>query len=252
MKGLIITTALVTLFAGCNRTTERSSSTTTTTSEGGDSTAPAGKVAERHNMALVRFVHATPGAPPVDVWFGDTKVFPNVSYKTTTAYQTVPGERREFKVRPSGQDTAQPLAVNSEGLGDGKHYTVVALKKDDGTVTIHTIKDDLVAPAVGKAKIRVVHALPNIGDVDVLAAGSKTEMFEGVDFDSATDYKEVDPWRGTLNVRKDTGGAQVLRIPNVDLAPNRLYTVIVMGGGANGNKPEAVIVEDQLAQPGVS
>lgn len=249
MKGLIITTALVALSIGCNRTTERSS--TTATSEGGASSAPAGKVAERHEMALVRFVHATPGTPAVDVWFGDTKAFPNVSYKTVTAYQTLPGERHEFKLRPSGQDAAEPLAVNSEGLGDGKHYTVVALKKDDGMVTLHAMKDDLALPSEGKAKVRVIHAVPNVGDVDVLKAGSRDELFEGVDFNSATDYKEVDPFRGALNVRKDTGGAQVLQIRNVDLQPNRMYTVIVTGGAA-GKRPEAVIVEDQLAQPGVS
>lgn len=249
MKKLIITTALVAISVGCNRTAE--CSTTTTTSEGGTSSAPAGKVAERHDMALVRFAHATPGAPAVDVWFGDTKVFPNVSYKTVTAYQTLPGERHEFKLRPSGQDSAEPLAVNSEGLGDGKHYTIVALQKDDGSVTLHPMRDDLALPPEGKAKIRVIHAVPNVGDVDVLMAGGRGELFEGVDFDSATGYKEVDPSRGALNVRKDTGGAQLLQIRNVDLQPNRMYTVIVSGEAA-GKKAEAVIVEDQLAQPGVS
>lgn len=244
MRGLIIPVTLVAMAAGCNRSTERPSSTAT--SEGSASQAPAGKVAERHDLALVRFVNATAGAPAVDVWSGDAKAFPNVSYRTVTAYRTLPGERHEFKVRRAGQDTAEPLAESSEGLGDGKHYTVVALKKDDGSVTIHTFKDEMTMPAVGKAKVRVIHAAPNVGDIDVLRASG--DLFDGVDFDSATDYKEVASWRGALLVRKDTGGGYVLRLDNVKLQANRMYTVIVTGG----KKGEAVVVEDEPAQPGVS
>jgi hypothetical protein len=166
-----------------------------------------------------------------------------VGYKTVSAYIELPTERRTFNVR--GANATENLASNNEGLWDGRHYTLVAMQKDDGTVTLHAMNDDLAAPDAGKTKVRVMNAAPKNDDLDFYAAGKNDEIFDGVDFNSVTDYKEIDPVTG-LEVRKDNQKAAALRIGDLAMTPGKMYTIIVTGGP--GMKLDSIKIEDQLTQ----
>lgn len=241
--GALVMGAMV--LGGCgskNKTTEQP--TTTATSAGDTSAAPSGKDAAKRDKALVRFVNAVPGGPVYDLWFGDKKFFSSVQYKSITPYDELPGERAEFRLRAAGEDTAEPLDKNSEGLSDGKRYTIVAMPKNGGGVTLKANNDDLSAPPAGKAKVRVVHAAPGIGEVDVMPAGNNDAMFGGVNVDTTSSYKNVDPFGGTLEVRRNKRVA--FTISNVKMDAGKIYTIVVLGGGQN--KVDALVVEDQLAR----
>jgi hypothetical protein len=232
-------TALV-LMAGCNTQTEQA---TKTRAEGGESVASSGDNAAKRDKALVRFVNAAPNQQTLDLWFGDTKAFSGVAYKTVSAYMELPTERRIFKVRTANGTT--DLATNSEGLWDGRHYTFVAVPKDDGTITLHAMNDDLKAPEVGKAKVRVMNAAPKNDDLDIYVAGNKDEIFDGVDYNSVTDFKEIDPVTG-LEVRKDNAKAAAVRVGDLAMTPGKMYTIIVTGGP--GARLDTIRIEDQLTE----
>src|SRR5581483_12339171 len=85
--------------AGCssNKTSEPSASRT----PNGGSTAPSGSEAASQKKALVRFAQTVNGTP-MDLWFGDMKVFSNVGYKQVTPYVEVPAERHDFKLQNAG------------------------------------------------------------------------------------------------------------------------------------------------------
>lgn len=232
--------------AGCGGT--RTEEPTTTKSGGAASSAPSGEAAARRDKALTRFVHAHPGAPVMDLYFGEVKMNPGVRYKGVTPYQEVPGERAEFRLRATNETQGPPLATNSEALSDGQHYTIVTLPLDNGGPTLRAIRDDLAAPDAGKAKVRVIHAAANVGEVDVFTAGRKLELFDGVDYNEATGYKQVDPLQGTLEVRKEDAanqGGVVLRVPNVNLQAGGLYTLIVARAKPDGPL-EAFQIEDRI------
>lgn len=76
----------------------------------------------------VRFVHAAAGAPPVDVWAGNTNtIFQNVSYGETgkPVYLPVDAGKVDISVTPTGslERVLGPLTLDLE---KGKVYTIVA------------------------------------------------------------------------------------------------------------------------------
>jgi hypothetical protein len=234
------------LVAACSSESNQNQPVTTTTNTGTSNAPPAAEVKQRGN-ALVRVIHAVPGGPAVDVFADDAKVFSGVAYKTTSPYKEVSGERHTFRIRPAGQDTAQPLAENSEGLADGKHYTVVAWADASGKPALYVFNDDLVPPAAGKAKTRVLHASADAGEVDVYAKEGNKRLFGGVNALKETSYSEFDPMSGTIEVRAEGQTKPVLTIPNAKFAAGGTYTIVVVGKAKGTPKLEAMIVEDKLA-----
>ena len=176
----LLTLAALLIAAACSSESNQNQPVTTTTNTGTSNAPPAAEVKQRGN-ALVRVVHAVPGGPSVDVFADNNKEFTGVAYKTTTPYKEVSAERHTFRIRPAGQNTAQPIAETSEGLSDGKHYTVVAMAGSDGKPTLKVFNDDLAPPSSGKAKVRVLHASPDAGEVDVYLKEGNKKVIGGID-----------------------------------------------------------------------
>jgi hypothetical protein len=217
---------------------------TTTAGNTNAAAPPATEVKQRGN-ALVRVVDAIPGST-VDVFAGDTKAFSHVAYKTVTPYKEVPDDRQTFRLRPAGQESAAPLVENSEGFSAGKHYTVIALPAADGKPNLRFVNDALTPPAAGKAKVRVIHAAADAGEVDVYARGRENALFGGVNALSETNYAEIDPMTTTLEVRPAGQQKAVLTLPNAKFEAGKIYTIIVTGKAKGTPKLEAIVVEDQI------
>lgn len=77
--------------------------------------------------AHVRFVHLSPDAPAVDIAVanGGPVLFPNVSFKGSTAFTPVPAGTYDLEVRVAGTNTVA-LALPGVTLGDGRIVTVYA------------------------------------------------------------------------------------------------------------------------------
>src|SRR5205809_222729 len=105
----VLTLLALLLVTACSREANQNQPVTTTTNAGTSSAPPATEVKQRGN-ALLRVIHAIPGGQAVDVFADDKKVFDNIAYKTTSPYEEIPAERHTLRIRPAGQNTAQPLA----------------------------------------------------------------------------------------------------------------------------------------------
>jgi hypothetical protein len=232
--------------AACQPSTQ--DHTVTTESPSGQSTAPASEAAEERDNALVRFIHGIPAGATVDLYADDARTFDGVAYKTVTPYREVEGQRYTFRLRPAGMAQAEPLASNSEGLDDGDYYTVVAVPGDGETAVLRVLEDDFSWPATGKARVRVVHAAADAGEVDLFADG-RTELFDGIDFQSVSDYDEIDPWTGALQVRAQGEDAPLATAANVRFEAGKVYTVVVTGKLRGTPRLEAFVIEDQIGMP---
>ena len=241
--------ALSAALYGCQkRSTENAP--ITTTSPAGESTAPSSAAAERRDDALVRFVHAIPSKVVVDLYADDDRAFDGVAFRAVTPYREVNGERYTFKLRQAGTTASRPLATNSEGLDDGDYYTVIAVPGDGGAAMLRVVEDDFSAPAEGKARVRVVHASNDIGELAVFERGRDTGLFEGVDFQSVTRYDEVDAWRGALDIKPEGGESVLATIPDAAFEAGKVYTVVIVGNSSTAPKLEAFVIEDRLGVPG--
>jgi hypothetical protein len=116
--------------------------------------------------ASMRFVHASPDAPNVDVAVDGKTVSTNLPFTSVSpgsGYLTITAGNRLVEVRPTG--TATDL-VNAPNVGFGSHqrYTVfftglVNAKPPNQAISLVT--DDNSAPQSGNFKLRVFHASPS-------------------------------------------------------------------------------------------
>jgi len=240
---ITVVLAVLLVFSGCNQTRENQPVTTTT--DKGTTTAPSSEQAEKRDKALVRVINAAGRGQKFDLYVGDNKILTSVEYRTVTPYREVSGTVRTLKVRPAGQETAEPLAQNTEMMMDGNYYTAVVMPdKDLKGVRLNVYSDNLVVPATDKTKVRAINASPDVGDIDLYVRGKDKALFSGVGFASADGYDEVEPVRGTLDVRLKGKKGVVASVPTTHFEAGKLYTVVIAG---RLPKLDVIPVEDQLA-----
>jgi len=164
----------------------------------------------------------------------------------------IPAERHDFKMFSSGNDAGDPLATNSEGPSAGKHYTIVAMNKDNGKADLNAVIDDLVRPDVGKTKVRVINTSYAAGDVDIYQAGTTNALISGAGVDHATNYKQIDPTTAELDIRRGGSKKNEVKLTDVNLKPDKFYTILITG--TKGMPIKAQVIEDQFLDnttPGV-
>jgi hypothetical protein len=254
----------VLLAGACSRESQQTQPVTTKT-EKGTSTAPPAKEVEQRGKTLVRIIHAMPGSPALDVFADEAKTFAKITYKTVTPYKELSGKlpptpslpevqapssnklQVVFRIRPAAHDTTPPLAEVTEVLTPGNHYTVIALPSAEGKeLSLKITSDDLTPAPSEKARVRVIHASPDAGEVDVYAKERDKALFEGVNFRSEVGYKEVEPMTATVEVRPKGKKSTLATTSNVKWEAGKTYTIIVTGRVKAAPKLEAVTVEDQL------
>jgi len=242
---LVLALALiVSLTVACSRESSQNQPVKTTT-EAGSSTAPASQDAAMRDKALVRVVHAMPAQPAVDAFAGEARAFSNVTYKTITAYAELTDDRQQLTLKPAGKPG--PLAQNSENFAEGKHYTVLALptSAQDPKPELRVLADDLTPPSSGKARVRLINASPDVGEIDVYTMNNAEKLFAGVNFKSEAGYTEIAPTTTVVELRPQGKKEPLLMMPQFSFEPNKTYTIVVMGR-AKDQQLEAVTVEDQF------
>ena len=180
----------------------------------------------------------------MDVYAGDLVAFDAVGFKSVTSYRALDGKRYVFALRPAGMTNAKPLATNTEDLEDGRYYSVFALPGDGRGVHLRVVGDRLDLPSNGKSRLRIVHGGEGLDSVDVVASGTNKSLLSGVKFQAVTDYADLDPFNGAIEVH--SGGKSVLMLPNAHLEAGRFYTVVIVGSATKSPALEAFIIEDQV------
>jgi hypothetical protein len=208
------------------------------------STSPREQSANREDrrVAFVRVVNALPGGPAVDIFAEDQKVFPEVRPGAVVPYREVLQGLTTFRVRWAGRETDSPIADNREILRDGKYSTVLLRPATDRKEVDMTIfKDHTWLPDAGKAKVRVVHTIAGMSDIDVYSHGKK--VLGGVDFKDESRYVQVDPITEDLVLKRHDNQQAVATVSSLQLDPNKAYTVLLVG---SGDKPQTIVLEDRV------
>lgn len=238
--------AVFLLAAGCDRAETRTANVTTS-SPSGTSTVPSAAAARQRNDALLRVLNAVPSASTFDLFAGDLLLFDGLGFKTVTPYRAVDGKRYAMALRPAGMTQAKPLSSNTEDLKDGDFYTAIAMPGDGHGPRLRVVNDHLDSPASGKARLRIVHAGGDAGPVGVRASGAAGALFEGLDYETVTDYKDVAPMNGQLEVISSGGSTPVAAAATAHLEAGRFYTLVIVNNGAAATKVEAFLIEDTLS-----
>jgi len=98
--------------------------------------------------AHVRFVHASPDAPAVDIAVkGGPVLFSNIAFKGVGDYLPVDAGTYNLEVRLAGTDTVA-LDVPGVALNNGTVYTIFAMGLAGGTPVLQAVPSVDVAPAL--------------------------------------------------------------------------------------------------------
>lgn len=257
LKNKLALLALVLLafgVASCGGNDANKNQSVTTTTQGGTTTAPPAAEVGQRNNALVRAIHAIPNAATVDIFDNETKIFNALRYRTTDGYVEVAAKRHIFSVRPAGLGTNTPLAQDSIGLSAGKHYTILITPGQSPLpAAIKIINDDFAAPDASKARVRLIHASPDAGSVDVYTQGTNVKISDKISFQEAGSYLEVAPTTAALEVRPTEGARNVIfTIPQLRLQAGGIYTIILTGQAKGAPNMEAIVIEDRFGEAGAT
>jgi LPXTG-motif cell wall-anchored protein len=195
--------------------------------------------------AQVRVAHLAPDAPNVDVYVNGEPVLTDVAYTTISDYLSLPAGTQQVTVYATG-DTSTPVIDTPVEVAAGGAYTIAAVGLvADGSLTAQVYEDDLRSPAAGNAKVRVVHASPDAGPVDVVPRGGDP-LVEGLTFPNATPYAEVPAGTYTLDVNPAGTDDTVLTVPNVALADRAVYSAFAVGT-VYADSLQVLLVQDNAA-----
>jgi hypothetical protein len=200
--------------------------------------------------AQVRVAHLASDAPNVDVYANDQPVAPlqNVPYGTVSPYLPLPAGTQNVKVYPAG-DTLSPVIEADVPLESGRAYTIGAVGLvGDGSITGNVYQDDLTPPAQGNSKLRVVHASPDAGPVDVVPAGG-APLVSGLQFPNASPYAQVPAGTYTLNVNAAGTDTTAISVPNAAVASGGVYSAFAVGAASAGNLNVILVRDNAGTEP---
>lgn len=196
----------------------------------------------------LRVVHASPDAPNVDVLVDAKTVLTNVAYQTGSDYQKVDTGSRHIQVRPTG--TTTNVIDTTLDVSNKSYYTVLAVGRvADNSLTALALTDDNTAPASGNFKLRLVHASPSAGPVDIYigAPGSGvggTPTLTNVPFKAASQYFSEPA--GSYEVYITPTGSKTVAIDTGALSflAGQVRTAVALDATGGGTPLIAVVLKD--------
>jgi hypothetical protein len=198
----------------------------------------ASPAAQAGGATHVRLLHAAPGTDAAQLVVGGEGAGTAVEFGQVTRKVRVDGGNARLELNSEGGD---PLAEpTSEELADGAHYTVLALADGD-RVRLRVFRDGEARP--GQARLRAIHAGPELGEPDVRLSGRVIGRRLG--YRDATPYESVAPDSYRLAFARP-GGAAITQAM-VSLPAGTATTGVVIGSG--GQQTRVVILEDDTAAP---
>jgi uncharacterized protein YgiM (DUF1202 family) len=180
--------------------------------------------------AQLRFVHAIPGASPVDIYTDGQLSISALAFGTATHYIDVPAGDHQITVTQTGVTTA--LWQQTVSAPPNSATTLIASSTDP--LGFQPFTDDLNPIALGKARLTAVHAIAGGPTVDVILADGRP-VIPGLEYN--TPYGTLDVPTGVYELAIVPAGAALsdALIPTaaVPLASGTSYMAIAYGTTAN-------------------
>jgi hypothetical protein len=198
----------------------------------------------RYDRTQLRVLHASPGAPNVDVYVNGAKAVPNLAFGVAApddgTYLKLPSGSAAVAIRPAGADPAS-APVFQANLALPPQATVTAAARGElsnSTFTVSPYVDD-VSPTGGKARVTVVHLSPNTPAVDVFADAANTTSgppaISGLAYPNASSPLLVPPATYTFGVA--ASGSTTVALPVGPAALPASSATVVYAVGLFGGMP---------------
>jgi hypothetical protein len=203
------------------------------------------------SKAHVRLVNASNGYASLDLRLQDLLAQSTAGYGTATDYSEADPSATAATLASAGAATT--LATFTTNLSRDKYFTVLAYGSA-GALKQVVLDDNLDTPAEGKTLLRVVHAAPDAGSLDVYVTASADTLASSSAVQTGSTFAGSVPTpvtvnSGTWRVRITAAGSKTdvrLDVPALVL-PNRQVVTLVLTPSRGGTLVNAMLLVQQGA-----
>ncbi|MFC7080431.1 DUF4397 domain-containing protein [Halorussus caseinilyticus] len=191
--------------------------------------------------AQVRVAHMSPDAPAVNVQVDGETAVEDLEYSDVTEYLDLSAGDHDVTIVTAENETA--VFEGQVSVEANEKYTVMAAGEVSENATeefqVTVLSDATEAPTGNQSSVRLVHASPDAGPVDVTFQQSGDAVADNATFGNATDYTTVEDGVYTFEVRpaaEDNNGTVVATF-NESLLEGNAYTGFVAGYASPEDAP---------------
>jgi len=185
------------------------------------------------SAAAVRVIHASPDTPAVDVYVDGEKTVSALGFTQARGYLSVPAGPHLLQVFGQGVNpraTAPLIAVPGFAIPAGGRLSLV-VEGLFANIRLTVVDDATFAPAPGKAKLRFVHAGPDVPTVNVTIIDGPV-LFANTQFGTAYPYQDVNAARHDLRISPTDSGNNTAVVTSIVPEAGKTYSVYLMSLGA--------------------
>jgi len=200
--------------------------------------------------ANLRVIHASPDAPTVDVVVDDNfaaPLVPALSFPEFTPYVGVTPAAYNVKVTDSATQGIIALDFDAK-LEAGMEYSVYATGLLAGITELVLVDDN--RPVATESKVRIVHASPAAGDVDIYVTVPGTDIattganFAGIPLRAETGYVSLAPGSYDVSVTPAGDSGTVAIFANITVDAGGVYTAVARDAAGGGGPLGLILLDD--------
>lgn len=174
--------------------------------------------------SFIRFLHASPGTPTVDVFADENLVFENVAYNELSDYLVVGPADMHIEVFPAGE-RSNPLIDTIVTVPPSERITIamIGTPSDLSLMPIFLPGEPITTE---DGRIRFAHLSPGTPNLSLTV--ENVLQFEDISYTQVTDFEPIAP--GTYNLQlRLFGEDEVLVQKSLRVKERTGYTVYVVG-----------------------
>ena len=187
----------------------------------------------------LRVINASPENNNISFYINDTiKNNQTINYRQIlNNISTSAGEKRVYI--KNNDVLIEKSRLNILFLSKFNYSVFLSGKVSKDSLSYITLVDSLSSPSNGKAKVRIVNTIPNIGSIETVFSTILTDTiarFSNINYGSATNYAEFNPGNYLLKLRKSNSRETLSSLANIQILAGKVYTIYGSGlvnGGPN-------------------
>ncbi len=183
--------------------------------------------------ASVRFLQASPDAPPLDLLIDGQPVAQGLEFGTITEFASLPDGGHLVQVVPSG--SGEEAALIEEDIDtDGDSAYTVAIANLLNAIELKVFESNLDDLDEGEARVRFVNLSPDEDNVDLAQVGGD-EWFDDLEFGEASDHRDVTEGTYDLEVRLHDSESALTTVSALQVNRGIELTLFLLGTQAGDN-----------------
>ena len=181
------------------------------------------------NLSYVRILHASPDAPPVDIYIDGNLVFKGLAFGNFTVYTPIKMGDYKVEVYPEGEKGKDVLTQDIQ-VRENQVITVAAAGFLEDIQLVSYIESNPNNLPEGMSRLRVIHLSPDAPEMDVFI--NENIAFTDLGYLDATQYIEIPSNVYDLRINIAQYDQELLRL-EPELKSQKVYTIYILGDASN-------------------